>query len=36
MLIDWHNHFYPDSYIKGLAKESTYVRVEKDSQERYY
>jgi aminocarboxymuconate-semialdehyde decarboxylase len=30
MIIDWHNHFYPDPYIKGLTAESTYARVEKD------
>lgn len=30
MIIDWHNHFYPDPYIKGLAKESTYAKVERD------
>jgi predicted TIM-barrel fold metal-dependent hydrolase len=34
MIIDWHNHFYPDPYIKGLAKESTYAKVEKDDQGR--
>jgi len=34
MIIDWHNHFYPDPYIKGLAKESTYAKVEKDDQDR--
>jgi aminocarboxymuconate-semialdehyde decarboxylase len=34
MIIDWHNHFYPDPYIKGLAKESTYAKVEKDKQDR--
>lgn len=30
MIVDWHNHFYPDPYIKGLAKESTYAKVERD------
>jgi aminocarboxymuconate-semialdehyde decarboxylase len=34
MIIDWHNHFYPDPYIKGLAESSTYARVEKDKQDR--
>ena len=34
MIIDWHNHFYPDAYIKGLAAESTYARVEKNAQGR--
>ncbi|MGD2200779.1 MAG: amidohydrolase family protein [Candidatus Bathyarchaeota archaeon] len=34
MIIDWHNHFYPDPYIKGLSAESTYARVERDTQGR--
>lgn len=34
MIIDWHNHFYPDSYLQGLAKESTYAKVEIDQQDR--
>jgi aminocarboxymuconate-semialdehyde decarboxylase len=34
MIIDWHNHFYPDPYIKGLAESSTYAKVEKDAQDR--
>jgi len=34
MIIDWHNHFYPDPYIKGLAADSTYARVEKDDRGR--
>jgi aminocarboxymuconate-semialdehyde decarboxylase len=34
IIIDWHNHFYPDPYIRGLEKESTYAKVEKDEQNR--
>ena len=34
MIIDWHNHFYPDPYLQGLAKESTYAKVEIDQQDR--
>lgn len=34
MIIDWHNHFYPDTYLKGLKKESSYARVERDAQGR--
>ncbi len=34
IIIDWHNHFYPDPYIKGLEKESTYAKVEKDEKNR--
>lgn len=31
MIIDWHNHFYPDPYIKGLESMSKYARVERDA-----
>ena len=34
MIIDWHNHFYPDPYLQGLAKDSTYAKVEIDQQDR--
>jgi len=34
MIIDWHNHFYPDTYLKGLKEESGYARVERDAQGR--
>jgi aminocarboxymuconate-semialdehyde decarboxylase len=34
MIIDWHNHFYPDTYLKGLKAESSYARVETDAQGR--
>jgi aminocarboxymuconate-semialdehyde decarboxylase len=34
MIIDWHNHFYPEAYLKGLKEESSYARVERDAQGR--
>jgi aminocarboxymuconate-semialdehyde decarboxylase len=34
MIIDWHNHFYPDPYIKGLKSDSNYARVERDEMNR--
>jgi aminocarboxymuconate-semialdehyde decarboxylase len=34
MIIDWHNHFYPDPYIKGLEADSGYARVERDEMNR--
>ena len=34
MIIDWHNHFYPEAYLKGLKEESGYARVERDAQGR--
>ena len=34
MIIDWHNHFYPEAYLKSLKEESSYARVERDTQGR--
>lgn len=30
MAIDFHNHFYPEKYLKELSKPGGYARVEKD------
>jgi aminocarboxymuconate-semialdehyde decarboxylase len=34
MNVDLHNHFYPEAYMKELAKGGGYARVEKDGQGR--
>jgi len=34
LAIDCHNHFYPEGYLKELAKPGGYARVEKDGQGR--
>jgi aminocarboxymuconate-semialdehyde decarboxylase len=34
MIIDFHNHYYPDAYLKELERANTNARLERDAQDR--